>query len=67
MDGTWIEIVLNFGRVLFGIWLGTTAAVGFALCTTWHAWEGCFTPWYHSRWCCRRKHSKVRSGSMRRA
>ena len=31
MDGTWIEIVLNFSRVLFGIWLGTTAAVGFAL------------------------------------
>ena len=31
MDGAWIEIVLNFGRVLFGIWLGTTAAVGFAL------------------------------------
>jgi len=31
MDGTWIEIVLNFSRVLFGIWLGTMAAVGFAL------------------------------------
>ena len=30
MDGTWIEIVLNFSRVLFGIWLGTMAAVGFA-------------------------------------
>ena len=29
MDGTWIEIVLNFSRVLFGIWLGTMAAVGF--------------------------------------
>ena len=31
MDGTWIEIVANFSRVLFGIWLGTMAAVGFAL------------------------------------
>ncbi len=31
MDGSWIEIVLNFIRVLFGIWLGTMAAVGFAL------------------------------------
>jgi hypothetical protein len=31
MDGTWVEIVLNFSRVLFGIWLGTMAAVGFAL------------------------------------
>jgi TRAP-type uncharacterized transport system fused permease subunit len=31
MDGTWTEIVLNFSRVLFGIWLGTMAAVGFAL------------------------------------
>jgi TRAP transporter 4TM/12TM fusion protein len=31
MDGTWIEIVLNFSRVLFGIWVGTMAAVGFAL------------------------------------
>jgi TRAP transporter 4TM/12TM fusion protein len=30
MDGTWTEIVLNFSRVLFGIWLGTMAAVGFA-------------------------------------
>jgi TRAP transporter 4TM/12TM fusion protein len=31
MDGSWTEIVLNLSRVLFGIWLGTTAAVGFAL------------------------------------
>jgi TRAP transporter 4TM/12TM fusion protein len=31
MDGSWIEIALNFSRVLFGIWLGTMAAVGFAL------------------------------------
>jgi len=31
MDGPWIEILLNFGRVLFGIWLGTAAVVGFAL------------------------------------
>ena len=31
MDGSWTEIVLNFSRVTFGIWLGTTAAVGFAL------------------------------------
>lgn len=31
MDGTWVEIVLNFSRVTFGIWLGTIAAVGFAL------------------------------------
>jgi len=31
MDGTWIQIVLNFSRVFFGIWLGTMAAVGFAL------------------------------------
>jgi TRAP transporter 4TM/12TM fusion protein len=31
MDGTWTEIVFNSARVTFGIWLGTTAAVGFAL------------------------------------
>jgi len=31
MDGSWTEIILNFSRVTFGIWLGTTAAVGFAL------------------------------------
>ena len=30
MDGSWTEIILNFSRVLFGIWLGTMAAVGFA-------------------------------------
>jgi TRAP transporter 4TM/12TM fusion protein len=31
MDGSWTEIGLNFGRVMFGIWLGTVAAVGFGL------------------------------------
>jgi TRAP transporter 4TM/12TM fusion protein len=31
MDGSWTEIALNFSRVMFGIWLGTTAAVGFGL------------------------------------
>ena len=31
MDGSWTEIVLNFTRVTFGIWIGTMAAVGFAL------------------------------------
>ncbi|HEX5509175.1 MAG TPA: TRAP transporter large permease subunit, partial [Pseudolabrys sp.] len=31
MDGSWTEIALNLSRVTFGIWLGTTAAVGFAL------------------------------------
>ena len=30
MDGSWTEIILNFSRVTFGIWLGTIAAVGFA-------------------------------------
>jgi len=30
MDGSWTEIVLNFSRVSFGIWLGTIAAVGFS-------------------------------------
>jgi TRAP transporter 4TM/12TM fusion protein len=30
MDGSWTEIVLNFSRVTFGIWLGTIAAVGFS-------------------------------------
>jgi TRAP-type uncharacterized transport system fused permease subunit len=30
MDGSWTEIIFNFSRVLFGIWLGTMAAVGFA-------------------------------------
>ena len=30
MDGTWTEIVLNFARVNFGIWIGTIAAVGFS-------------------------------------
>ncbi|HEY7230030.1 MAG TPA: TRAP transporter fused permease subunit [Pseudolabrys sp.] len=33
MDGSLTEIVLNFSRVAFGIWLGTIAAVGFSL--TW--------------------------------
>jgi TRAP transporter 4TM/12TM fusion protein len=31
MDGSWTEIILNFSRVLFGIWIGTIAAVGFGL------------------------------------
>ena len=31
MDGSWTEIMFNFSRVTFGIFLGTTAAVGFAL------------------------------------
>ena len=31
MDGSWTEIVFNFSRVTFGIWLGTVAAVGFGL------------------------------------
>jgi TRAP-type uncharacterized transport system fused permease subunit len=31
MDGSWTEIMLNFSRVMFGIWLGTIAAVGFGL------------------------------------
>jgi TRAP transporter 4TM/12TM fusion protein len=30
MDGSWTEIILNFSRVTFGIWLGTMAAVGFS-------------------------------------
>jgi TRAP transporter 4TM/12TM fusion protein len=30
MDGSSTEIVLNFSRVTFGIWLGTIAAVGFS-------------------------------------
>jgi TRAP transporter 4TM/12TM fusion protein len=30
MDGSWTEIVLNFSRVTFGIWLGTITAVGFS-------------------------------------
>jgi TRAP transporter 4TM/12TM fusion protein len=30
MDGSWAVILLNFSRVLFGIWLGTMAAVGFS-------------------------------------
>jgi TRAP transporter 4TM/12TM fusion protein len=30
MDGSWTEIVLNFSRVTFGIWLGTIVAVGFS-------------------------------------
>ncbi len=35
MDGSWTEIVLNFTRVTFGIWIGTMAAVGFR---SWPAW-----------------------------
>jgi TRAP transporter 4TM/12TM fusion protein len=31
MDGSWTEILLNFSRVAFGIWLGTIAAVGYGL------------------------------------
>jgi TRAP transporter 4TM/12TM fusion protein len=30
MDGSWTEIILNFSRVTFGIWLGTMAAVGYS-------------------------------------
>ena len=36
MDGPALEIVLNFSRVLFGLFLGTAAVVGFALAPlTW--------------------------------
>ena len=36
MDGAAVEIVLNFSRVLFGLFLGTAAVVGFALAPlTW--------------------------------
>ncbi|MFL6806591.1 MAG: TRAP transporter large permease subunit, partial [Xanthobacteraceae bacterium] len=36
MDGAALEIVLNFARVLFGLFLGTAAVVGFALAPlTW--------------------------------
>jgi TRAP transporter 4TM/12TM fusion protein len=36
MDGPVIEIVLNLGRVLFGLFVGTAAVVGFALAPlTW--------------------------------
>jgi TRAP-type uncharacterized transport system fused permease subunit len=38
MDGAVVEIVLNFGRVLFGLFLGTAAVVGFAL--THLTWRG---------------------------
>jgi TRAP transporter 4TM/12TM fusion protein len=31
MDGSWVEIGFNLSRVLFGIFIGTTAVVGFAL------------------------------------
>src|SRR5262249_18904631 len=37
MDGAVVEIVLNFARVLFGLFVGTAAVVGFALSPlTWH-------------------------------
>jgi TRAP transporter 4TM/12TM fusion protein len=36
MDGAAVEIVLNFSRVLFGLFVGTAAVVGFALAPlTW--------------------------------
>jgi TRAP transporter 4TM/12TM fusion protein len=36
MDGSAIDIVLNFSRILFGLFLGTAAVVGFALAPlTW--------------------------------
>jgi TRAP transporter 4TM/12TM fusion protein len=36
MDGAPVEIVLNFSRVLFGLFLGTAAVVGFAMAPlTW--------------------------------
>jgi TRAP-type uncharacterized transport system fused permease subunit len=38
MDGSAIEIVLNFSRVLFGLFLGTAAVVGFALAPL--GWRG---------------------------
>jgi TRAP transporter 4TM/12TM fusion protein len=31
MDGSWTEIAFNFSRVMYGIFLGTAAGVGFAL------------------------------------
>lgn len=39
MDGSWAEIVLNFSRVLYGIWLGTAAVVGFALGPLTRPWR----------------------------
>ena len=39
MDGSWAEIVLNFSRVLYGIWLGTAAVVGFALTPLTKPWR----------------------------
>jgi TRAP-type uncharacterized transport system fused permease subunit len=38
MDGPAIEIILNFGRVLFGLFLGTAAVVGFSVAAL--AWPG---------------------------
>jgi len=38
MDGSVVEIVLNFARVLFGLFLGTAAVVGFALAPL--GWRG---------------------------
>jgi TRAP transporter 4TM/12TM fusion protein len=42
MDGSWTEIVLNFSRVTFGIWLGTAAVVGFALARLTRMWRMIF-------------------------
>ncbi len=39
MDGSWAEIVFNFSRVLYGIWLGTAAVVGFALTPLTKPWR----------------------------
>jgi TRAP transporter 4TM/12TM fusion protein len=43
MDGAWTEIVLNLARVMFGLFVGTAAVVGFAIVPlnwTWRAIYG---------------------------
>ena len=64
MDGTWTEIVLNFSRVTLrhlawhhgrGRLFAGAAGTRRAACST----RSC-----RSRWCCRRKPSQARSGSM---
>ena len=61
MDGPALAIVLNLARVLFGIFLGTTAVVGLR----WPRWTGSaapFTESWRSPSSCRRKPSARPSG-----
>jgi TRAP transporter 4TM/12TM fusion protein len=42
MDGAWTEIIVNLARVLFGLFVGTAAVVGFAIVPLNLAWRAVY-------------------------